>query len=376
MSVNSVCALLSRTRRRRRLYSALSHAASTASLLGSLARGVDGVSARLSRTESLARGVDGVSVCSRTRRSHSRRRLALLSRTRIALFCSRQKSIREEVIKELRQQYQEERYAFAQNAYELFKTRINFLKGTRLLHFFANFGVTWILTWDYTFYSKLPSPYPNYLARDFNIKWWSAYDPTLLSTYKLDSWFKEHPQQLKNIVQDQSTSQFLTSKSKIMAELAAAGSEEEFQEKLRALSEAGHSDESNSESTTRYTALNEDDCYGVIMKAQVPSSKVATFSNISHHDQEYSKVIMKAQVSSSKAARRQHMTQGHHEVCTLYFIKTCIKVSKLNSISELYSGPPNGIRALEVGRDIELYFGPPNGIRALEVGRDIVSKNT
>ncbi|KAF7844566.1 Enzymatic polyprotein [Senna tora] len=150
-----------------------------------------------------------------------------------------------------------------QNAYELFKTRINFPDETRLLHFFANFRVTWILTWDYTFCSKLPSPYPKYLARDFNIKWWLAYDPTLLSTDKLDSWFKEHPQQLKNIVQDQSTSQFLTSKSKIMAEFAVAGSEEEFQEKLRALSKVGHSDESNNESTTGHTPLNEDDCYGV-----------------------------------------------------------------------------------------------------------------
>ncbi|KAF7841970.1 Enzymatic polyprotein [Senna tora] len=140
---------------------------------------------------------------------------------------------------------------FAQDAYALFKTRVNFPEGTRLLHFFANFGVTWILTWDYTFCSKLPSPYPNFLGQDFNIKWWSsAYDLTLLSTDKLNIWFKEHPQMVKSIAQDQNAAQFLSSKSKIMDKLAAASLEEEFQVKLRALSEAGHSDESNQEATS------------------------------------------------------------------------------------------------------------------------------
>ncbi|KAF7815124.1 Enzymatic polyprotein [Senna tora] len=152
---------------------------------------------------------------------------------------------------------------YYEDASDLFKTRVNFLERTRLLNFFANFEVTWILTWDYTFCSKLPSPYPNFLARDFNIKWWSAYDPTLLSTDKLNIWFKEHPQMVKSIVQDQNIAQFLSSKSKIMAELVAAGSEEEFQEKLRALSEAGQSDDSNQEATSSYTPLNEDDCYRV-----------------------------------------------------------------------------------------------------------------
>lgn len=35
---------------------------------------------------------------------------------------------------------------FAAEAYELFKNEVNFVEASRLLHFFANFGVTWIMT--------------------------------------------------------------------------------------------------------------------------------------------------------------------------------------------------------------------------------------
>ncbi|KAF7803039.1 uncharacterized protein G2W53_042150 [Senna tora] len=48
-----------------------------------------------------------------------------------------------------------------------------------------------------------------------------------------------------------------------MAELAATGLEE-FQEKTKSTFKSRLlSDESNNESTTGYTQLNEDDCYGV-----------------------------------------------------------------------------------------------------------------
>nr|KYP51741.1 Retrotransposable element Tf2 [Cajanus cajan] len=120
--------------------------------------------------------------------------------------------------------------------YDYFKEKTSFLPNFKLISFVASQNITWIVSWDYL----LRSPYDELpikiLTRCIRVKWWKKFDLNLLSKKRLDDWVKSNVplikenEKKKRIAED---SQFLVDKSRIMAELASAGSQEEFEERLR-----------------------------------------------------------------------------------------------------------------------------------------------
>ena len=51
------------------------------------------------------------------------------------------------------------------------------------LIFCAQFRIPWILCWDFCSHHYSPSPLPLHLAREFKIKWWTAFKITQAQTF-------------------------------------------------------------------------------------------------------------------------------------------------------------------------------------------------
>ena len=52
------------------------------------------------------------------------------------------------------------------------------------LSFCSQFRISWILCWDFTTHSFLPPPYPQHLAREFKIKWWTTFKNFQTQTFE------------------------------------------------------------------------------------------------------------------------------------------------------------------------------------------------
>ena len=71
-------------------------------------------------------------------------------------------------------------------SFEYFKTNSEsfFLSGNSYSLFFcAQFRIPWILCWDFCSHHSQPSPFPQYLAREFKIKWWVAFKISQAQTF-------------------------------------------------------------------------------------------------------------------------------------------------------------------------------------------------
>nr|KYP40341.1 hypothetical protein KK1_038333 [Cajanus cajan] len=150
--------------------------------------------------------------------------------------------------------------------FDYFKEVTTFLPNYKMITFVASQNVTWIVTWDYIF----RQPYDNIplkiLSRCIKIKWWNKFDMNLISKSRIKEWAQNNSpafltqESKKRISRD---TQFLAEKSKIMAELASATSQEEFEARLqliRALQDDSQPEEtgsSDSISTSPYLR-NED----------------------------------------------------------------------------------------------------------------------
>ena len=51
------------------------------------------------------------------------------------------------------------------------------------LFFCAQFRIPWILCWDFCSHHFCQSPFPQYLAREFKIKWWAAFKISQAQTF-------------------------------------------------------------------------------------------------------------------------------------------------------------------------------------------------
>ncbi|KAI5400404.1 hypothetical protein KIW84_065336 [Lathyrus oleraceus] len=99
------------------------------------------------------------------------------------------------------------------------------------------------------------------LVKKFSVKWWSKFNPDLLSPSRLDSWFKSHSGLCKEKAISPEDTSFLLDKSKLLASLSATSSHKEFLNRIKeAMTALSESDSASSTSENN----NEDDCYGII----------------------------------------------------------------------------------------------------------------
>ena len=52
------------------------------------------------------------------------------------------------------------------------------------LSFYSQFMIPWILCWELTSHHILPAPFPQHLAREFKIKWWTAFKISQAQTFE------------------------------------------------------------------------------------------------------------------------------------------------------------------------------------------------
>lgn len=71
---------------------------------------------------------------------------------------------------------------FALKGYNLFKSKTNYPEGTISYIFFHHFWSLMDHHLGFTFTTKFPSKHPTYLAQNYSIKWWAAFQQYLLST--------------------------------------------------------------------------------------------------------------------------------------------------------------------------------------------------
>lgn len=125
-----------------------------------------------------------------------------------------------------------------------------------LLFFFSNFGLAWIVQWDYLIIADESAAFPT-IGRTFKTKWWDA------SLNAVKQYFLKHPTQAST---NDEMSQFLLKKQQLQAMLAAAKTPQEFQKILDEGSSSFSQDNSYAESndSTSYLPDNGDDCEGIL----------------------------------------------------------------------------------------------------------------
>ena len=96
-----------------------------------------------------------------------------------------------------------------------------------LLFFFSNFGLAWIVQWDYLIIADESAAFPT-LRRTFKTKWWDALKNDA-SLNAVKQYFLKHPTQAST---NDEMSQFLLKKQQLQAMLAAAKTPQEFQKIL------------------------------------------------------------------------------------------------------------------------------------------------
>ena len=131
-----------------------------------------------------------------------------------------------------------------------------------LLFFFSEFGLTWIVQWDYIIITDESAALPA-LGRTFKTKWWDALKNDA-SLQAVKQYFLKHPTQASP---SEDMSQFLLKKQQLQAMLAATKTPQEFQKILSKSSSSFSQDDSNAElddSTSNYLQDNEDDYEGIL----------------------------------------------------------------------------------------------------------------
>ena len=86
---------------------------------------------------------------------------------------------------------------YASKAFNNFTTKTTCPDYKSLLCFCAVFGITWISSWTFSTDPLWEGSSSTQLVKKFSVKWWSKFNPDLLSPSRLDSWFKSHPGQRK-----------------------------------------------------------------------------------------------------------------------------------------------------------------------------------
>ncbi|KAL2474888.1 polyprotein [Abeliophyllum distichum] len=157
--------------------------------------------------------------------------------------------------------------------FNLFKNKgINFTPHENLLfQYFRTFKVAWIFCWDFEIYPTSTDSFSfQRIVRRCKIKWWEKFNDSNACSKAVQSWID---QQIK-VKTETSSSQndFLTEKSKIMAQMAQCSDPEVFAvlaQKAASMAKAESSrgsvpaSEVGSDPDPNFEDDNEDDCLGV-----------------------------------------------------------------------------------------------------------------
>ncbi|XP_057442877.1 uncharacterized protein LOC130734457 isoform X2 [Lotus japonicus] len=154
--------------------------------------------------------------------------------------------------------------------FKYFAQKSNFIMEDKLLMFTASQAISWILTWDWRTVEIYEDTELYQLYRIFKIKWWAKFNISLIQQTKLEAWIKTYQLTQQSKKQLSTTpvsrlnqeSSFLQERSRLIAELAAASSPQEFQKKIDMMSQKSGSDTS-SVNSQNYLQENEDDCLGI-----------------------------------------------------------------------------------------------------------------
>ena len=119
-----------------------------------------------------------------------------------------------------------------------------FIKHTRLaeeefafqktLLFCSKFFLSWISLWEFVFIGNTP-PLPCTLGKVFKVKWWDDSDASGAYPSQVQNWLNQKTQFPAHLIAsatDREHLQFLSQKSHMQAEIAAASSQEDFQQTI------------------------------------------------------------------------------------------------------------------------------------------------
>ncbi|KAK2359896.1 hypothetical protein QL285_085224 [Trifolium repens] len=151
-------------------------------------------------------------------------------------------------------------YAF--EAFKIFNDTTSCPQHKALLSFCAIFGITWITSWTLSTEPLFEDASPLQLVKRYSVKWWSKFNPQLLSTERLNAWFKANPNLCKttNASSSAEVRDFSTLHPKLLESLQKITDPQEFFEKVKDAMSVLSDNESTSITSA---AENEDDCYGI-----------------------------------------------------------------------------------------------------------------
>jgi hypothetical protein len=149
---------------------------------------------------------------------------------------------------------------YARRAFEEFTQITTCPTYKSLLCFCAAFGITWITSWTFGTELLWADASAQELVKRYSIKWWSKFNPDLISSKRLADWCRQHPDLCKPSITAPADANFLSDRSRLLASLAATSNPQQFMNKLQ----EAMSTFSDSESITSTSDnINEDDCYGI-----------------------------------------------------------------------------------------------------------------
>ena len=162
-------------------------------------------------------------------------------------------------------------------SYEYFKSNCEsfFPPGNSYSLFFCSqLRIPWILCWDFCSHRSYPSPFPQYLAREFKIKWWAAFKISEAQTFDaVKKWTEAQKPKMKKPTTSKPkvpiwsqplpgpiSKNSFTSNSAYRAYLKQI--QVEATETLSKLADSD-SDDEDTASSTAFLQQNEDMCYGL-----------------------------------------------------------------------------------------------------------------
>jgi hypothetical protein len=153
---------------------------------------------------------------------------------------------------------------FAQEAFTVFKEVTTCPQHKALLCFCAVFGITWITSWTLSTAPLWEEPMPQQLIKKYSVKWWSKFNPDLISPARLNAWFSANPSLCKETQASlPAPVDFSAIQPQLLESLKNITNPQEFMEKLKeAMSVLSDNDSTSITSTA--DNQNEDDCYGVM----------------------------------------------------------------------------------------------------------------
>lgn len=132
------------------------------------------------------------------------------------------------------------------------------------MHYFINFKVSWVTTWEFDYNGSPKYPHILVLIRKYKTKWWDGFKFGHRTTEQsIRNWLINR---IPIKIQSPSNSSFLQQKSKYIAAMVVVQVQTQFVAMLKqTIVETEGSQEESSSHHSENT--NEDDCYGIDLGA-------------------------------------------------------------------------------------------------------------